>query len=165
MAAEYDVPELDPTTLDLTKRLADIDTIRKHNPHRHEFEMLTAITELDPAHHRIIGFKDCTDADFWVRGHLPGFPLLPGVLMCEAAAQMCAFYGSHQKVVTTPLMGLGGIEMAKFRRMVRPGDRLVMVGHGLRVDRRLMRFHVRGYVGSEMAFETVVLGVPLKVAG
>jgi 3-hydroxyacyl-[acyl-carrier-protein] dehydratase len=162
---EIDVPEIDPTTLDLTKRVADLDAIRRVNPHRHEMELLTAVTELDPARHFIVGFKDATDQDFWVRGHMPGFPLLPGVLMCEAAAQLCAYYVVSQGVVKGNLMGLGGIEMAKFKRMVRPGDRLVLVGHGLKVDRRLTRFHVRGYVGADLAYETVVVGVPLKTGG
>lgn len=165
MPAEYDVPEVDPASLDWTQRIADIDGIRRVNPHRYELELLTAVTHLDPARKFIAGFKDATDHDFWVRGHMPGFPLLPGVLMCEAAAQLCAYYVVSQGVVKDTLMGLGGIEMAKFRRMVRPGDRLLLVGHGLKVDRRLTRFHVRGYVGSELTYETVVVGVPLKTGG
>jgi len=165
MADDYDVPEIDPGTLDLSTVVADIDVIRQYNPHRHEFEMLSAITQIDRGAKRIIGYKDCAADDFWARGHLPDFPLLPGVLMCEAAAQLCAFYGSYLKITNTHLTGLAGIEMAKFRRIVQPGERLILVGHGLRTDRRLMRFHVRGYVGAELAFETVVVGVPLKAAG
>ena len=160
-----DVPPVDPLALDLTKRAADIDAIRAANPHRFEMEMLTAITELDPARRYIVGFKDVGENEFWARGHMPGFPLMPGVLMCEAAAQLCGFYSASQGVSAGKLMGLGGVEYAKFKRMVRPGERLVLVGYGLRVDRRLMRFHVRGYVGAETAFETVVVGVPLKTGG
>jgi len=163
MPSQYDVPELDPTAIDLSATIADLDAIRGINPHRFELELLTAIVSVDPAIHRIIGYKDATDADFWTRGHMPGFPLMPGVLMCEAAAQLCAYYGTTQNITQGRMMGLGGIEQAKFRRMVRPGDRLILVGHGLKVDRRLMRFHVRGYVGADEAFETVVLGVPLKM--
>lgn len=162
MPADPDVPDIDPSSLDWSARVADIDAIRRVNPHRHELELLTAITHLDPARRFIAGFKDATDQDFWVRGHMPGFPLLPGVLMCEAAAQLCAYFVVSQGIVKDTMMGLGGIESAKFRRMVRPGDRLLLIGHGLKVDRRLTRFHVRGYVGSEQAFETVVVGVPLK---
>jgi 3-hydroxyacyl-[acyl-carrier-protein] dehydratase len=58
-------------------------------------------------------------------------------------------------------MGLGGIEEARFLRPVRPGDRLVLVGHGLRVHRRMTKFHTRGYVGGEKVFETQVVGVPI----
>ncbi len=156
------VPEVDPLSLDLTKRVADIDAIHAANPHRHEMVMLTAITHLDPSRHFIAGFKDVRADEFWVRGHMPGFPVFPGVLMCEAAAQLSGFYGTSQGTTAGRLMGLGAIESAKFRRMVQPGDRLVLIGHGLKIDRRLMRFLVRGYVGGEMAFETIVTGVPLK---
>lgn len=159
------VPEIDPLSLDLTQRVADTEGIHAANPHRHGMEMLTAITHLDPSRHFIVGFKDVREDEFWVPGHMPGFPLLPGVLMCEAAAQLSGYYGTSQGITMGRLMGLGGIESAKFKRMVRPGDRLVLVGHGLKVDRRLMRFHVRGYVGAELAFETVVVGVPLKTGG
>jgi 3-hydroxyacyl-[acyl-carrier-protein] dehydratase len=165
MLTEIDVPEIDPSSLDWTQRVADIEDIRKINPHRYELELLTAITHLDPDRKFIAGFKDATEQEFWVRGHMPGFPLMPGVLMCEAAAQLSGYYGTTQGITQGRMMGLGGIEMAKFRRMVRPGERLLLIGHGLRIDRRLMRFHVRGYVGAEQAFETIVIGVPLKTGG
>lgn len=153
---------IDPLALDLTKRVADLDGIRALNPHRHEMELLTAITEIDPERKHIVGFKDVREDEFWTRGHMPGFPLMPGVLMLEAAAQLSGFYGGYTGIIHGRIMGLGGIESAKFKRMVRPGERLVLVGHGMKTDRRLVRFHVRGYVGAEQAFEAVVLGVPLK---
>jgi 3-hydroxyacyl-[acyl-carrier-protein] dehydratase len=157
-----DIPHIDPATLDLTPRIADLEGIRKFNKQRFEMEMLTAVCELDAARHYIVGYKDVGEDEFWARGHMPGFPLLPGVLMCEAAAQLCSFYVGKTGVIKDNLMGLGGLDGGKFKRMVRPGERLVLVGHGLKVDRRFTRFHTRGYVGSEFAFEVVVVGVPLK---
>lgn len=157
-----EIPHFDPTTLDLTPRIADQAGIRLINMHRHEMELLTGISELDASKHFIVGYKDVRDDEFWVRGHMPGFPLMPGVLMCEAAAQLCSYYVGKTDVIKGSLMGLAGIEGGKFKRMVRPGERLVLIGHGLKVDRRLTRFHTRGYVGSEFAFEVVVVGVPLK---
>lgn len=159
------VPEIDPLSLDLTQRVADIDAIHAANPHRHEMVMLTAITHIDPSRHFIVGYKDIGHDEFWVRGHMPGLPVFPGVLMCEAAAQLSGYYGTSQGHTAGRMMGLGAIEQSKFRRMVKPGERLVLVGHGLKIDRRLMRFHVRGYVGAELAFETIVTGVPLKTGG
>lgn len=161
MPAETDPSTFDPATLDLTQRVADLDAIRAANPHRFEMEMLTAITHLDPARKFIAGFKDLRADEFWVRGHMPTFPLMPGVLMCEAAAQLSAYYGTTQGVTQGRMMGLGAIEQAKFRRMVRPGERLVMAGFGLKIDRRLMKFHVLGFVDGVRAFETIVSGVPL----
>ena len=159
-----EIPHLDPTSFDLTPRVADQEGIRLFNKQRFEMEMLTGICELDVAKHLIVGYKDVREDEFWARGHMPGFPLLPGVLMCEAAAQLCSYYVGKSGVIKDNLMGLGGIEGGKFKRMVRPGERLVLIGHGLKVDRRFTRFHTRGYVGSEFAFEVVVVGVPLKTA-
>jgi len=157
-----DALDLDVTRLDLSRPIAGIDDIRAVNPHRFEMEMITAIVLLDPARKLIVGYKDLTADDFWVRGHMPGFPLLPGVLMSEAAAQLCCYYTVTQKVCDPGvLMGLGGIEETRFLRPVRPGDRLVMVGRGLKVHRRLTRFRTIGYVRGEKVFETTVIGVPI----
>jgi 3-hydroxyacyl-[acyl-carrier-protein] dehydratase len=155
-------PVIDVRELDFDHPLAGIEQIRQVNAHRYEFEMLSGIVHIDPKQHLIVGFKDLRDTDFWVRGHIPGFPLFPGVLMCEAAAQLCGYYYVSQKIGDAGvLMGLAGIDEARFVRTVRPGDRLILVGHGVKVHRRLMRFRVVGQVGSEKAFEIMITGVPL----
>jgi 3-hydroxyacyl-[acyl-carrier-protein] dehydratase len=147
---------------DFDRPLAGIEQIREANPHRHEFEMLSGIVHIDPARHLIVGFKDMRDTDFWARGHMPGFPLFPGVLMCEAAAQLCGYYYLAQKIGDPgSLLGLAGIDDARFVRPVRPGERLVLVGTGLKVHRRMTRFRVLGQVGAERAFEATISGVPL----
>ncbi len=160
MADELVVADL--SAYDFERPLAGIEELRGANPHRFEFEMLTGIVHLDPARHLIVGFKDIKDTDFWARGHMPGFPLFPGVLMCEAAAQMCGFYYITQKIgAEGVLLGLAGIDEARFIRQVRPGERLVIVGTGVKVHRRLTRFRCVGQVGTEKAFEAVITGVPL----
>jgi 3-hydroxyacyl-[acyl-carrier-protein] dehydratase len=160
MTADALVPDL--TTLNYDRPLFGIEDIRFVNPQRYEMEMLSGIVYLDPTRHVIIGFKDMRADEFWTRGHMPGYPLFPGVLMCEAGAQLCGFYYTHQKVgVPGGLLGLAVIDEARFVRPVRPGDRLVLVGVGVKVHRRLTRFRVVGYVGTEKAFETVVGGTPL----
>lgn len=147
---------------DFDRPLFGIEQIREINPHRHEFEMLTGIVHLDPPRHHVVGFKDMSADDFWARGHMPGFPLFPGVLMCEAGAQLCGFYYTQQKIGQPGvLLGLAAIEEARFHRQVRPGERLVIVGTAVKLHRRLTRFSATGYVGNEKAFETVVAGVPL----
>jgi 3-hydroxyacyl-[acyl-carrier-protein] dehydratase len=157
-----DAPVIDPTAFDFSRPVAGIDAIRAANPHRYEFEMLSGVVHIDTERHLIVGFKDMRAEDFWTRGHMPGFPLFPGVLMCEAAAQMCGFYYTSQKIgAPGVLLGLAGVDEAKFVRPVRPGERLVLVGTGIKVHRRLNRFKVVGYVGAERAFEAVITGVPL----
>lgn len=161
------MPDDDPnepilTGLDFTRPIADLTAIHAVNPHRHGMEMLTGILLLDPARKLIVGYKDVRNDEFWVPGHMPGYPLLPGVLMCEAAAQLCGYYVSSQNVVVEgSLMGLAGIDEARFIRAVRPGERLVVIGRGEKLHRKLNKFRVSGYVGTEKAFEALVTGVTL----
>jgi 3-hydroxyacyl-[acyl-carrier-protein] dehydratase len=152
---------LDPTTLDLSRVLADQEAIRRVNPQRFEMEQLSAIVHLDPQRHVIAGYKDVRPEEFWVRGHMPGFPLLPGVLMCEAAAQLCAYYITTQGLFQGDFIGFGGLENVRFRGMVRPGDRLVLIGKAVRLHRRQTIFNVQGLVGANLVFHGDILGVPL----
>jgi 3-hydroxyacyl-[acyl-carrier-protein] dehydratase len=155
-------PEIDLSSFDFANPMAGIEQIREVNPHRFEFEMLTGVLHLDPKRKLIIGFKNLSENDFWVRGHMPGIPLFPGVLMCEAAAQLCGFYYVTQKIGDPGnLLGLGGIDGTRFVRTVRPGERLVLVGTGVKIHRRMTKFRVVGYVEDEKVFETLVTGVPL----
>jgi 3-hydroxyacyl-[acyl-carrier-protein] dehydratase len=156
-------PELhfDPTRLDFTRVLADREAIRKINPQRFEMEQLDAIVLMDTQLHLIAGYKDVRDDEFWVRGHMPGYPLLPGVLMCEAAAQLCSFYIVSIDFLHGDFIGFGGMEGVRFRGVVRPGDRLVLIGKSLRLHRRKTEFNVQGFVGSTMVFHADILGVPL----
>ena len=159
MSAE--LAALDVTTFDYANPLVGLDAIREINPQRFEFEMLTGIVHIDTVAHRLVGFKDLSHDEFWTRGHVPGYPVLPGVLMCEAAAPLCGYYLARYLGGVGVLIGLAGLDEARFHRPVRPGERLVMVATGLKVHRRLSRFRVLGTVGGDKAFEAVIGGVPL----
>jgi 3-hydroxyacyl-[acyl-carrier-protein] dehydratase len=152
-------PLVDPTTIDTSRVLVDRDGIRRYNPQRFEMEQLSAIVLLDQKEKLIIGYKDVDADEFWVRGHMPDYPLLPGVLMCEAAAQLSSFYCKSVGLFEDGFVGFGGMEDVRFRGQVRPGDRLVLVGKGLRVHRRHSIFDVQGFVGANMVFHGKVLGV------
>jgi 3-hydroxyacyl-[acyl-carrier-protein] dehydratase len=147
--------------LDLSRVLADQEAIRKVNPQRFEVEQLTAIVHLDPSQHLIIGYKDVGLDEFWIRGHMPGYPLMPGVIMCEAAAQLCSYYIVTQKLLQCDFVGFGGLDDVRFRAPVRPGDRLVLIAKGKKLDRRQVICNVQGFVGKTMVFHADVVGVPL----
>jgi 3-hydroxyacyl-[acyl-carrier-protein] dehydratase len=117
---------IDPATIDFSRVIADIDEIRRYNLQRFEMEQLTAIVYEDPERSICVGYKDTSPNDFWVRGHMPGMPLMPGVIMLEAAAQLCSYYAQRLDLLGTRMIGFGGLEDVRFRDTVRPGDRLVL---------------------------------------
>jgi 3-hydroxyacyl-[acyl-carrier-protein] dehydratase len=159
------VLHFDPAQLDLSRVLVDREAIRRVNPQRFEMEQLTAIVHLDREQHIIAGYKDVRPDEFWVRGHMPEYPLMPGVLMCEAAAQLCSYYtstqGLMQGLMHGDFIGFGGMEDVRFRGVVRPGDRLVLIGKCIRLHRRQTIFDVQGFVGATMVFHANIIGVPL----
>src|SRR5262249_26194017 len=156
----------DVTTVDLSRVLADREAIRAFNLQRFELEHLDAIALIDPARQLIVGYKDVRGDEFWVRGHFPNMPLLPGVLMCEAAAQLCSYYAIAQRIMAPgTMLGFGGLEEVRFRGPVRPGDRLVLAGKALKLNRRQSRFNVQGFVGRQMVFHADVIGIALAVPG
>jgi 3-hydroxyacyl-[acyl-carrier-protein] dehydratase len=152
---------IDPATVDTSRILVDQEGIRRSNPQRFEMEHLTAIVAVDYDEQVIVGYKDVRHDEFWVRGHMPDYPLMPGVLICEAAAQLSSFYCRAAGLVETGFVGFGGMEDVRFRGQVRPGDRLVLVGKGVRVHRRHSIFEVQGFVGANMVFHGKVLGVAI----
>ena len=152
---------LNPLELDFNRVLARRAEIEKVNPQRHEMEQLTAIVYVDPARHLSVGYKDVTADEFWVRGHMPDYPLMPGVLICEAAAQLCSYYVMTNGFMQGDFLGFGGMENVRFRGPVRPGDRLVLIAKGTKMHRRQTIFNVQGFVGSIMVFHADIIGVPL----
>jgi 3-hydroxyacyl-[acyl-carrier-protein] dehydratase len=156
---------LDPTKLDCGRVVADQEAIRLINPQRHEMEQLTAIVHVNREQHLIAGYKDVRADEFWVKGHMPDYPLMPGVLMCEAAAQLCSYYTATEGLLQGDFIGFGGLENVRFRNPVRPGDRLLLVGKAIRLNRRQTIFNVQGFVGGTMVFHADVIGVPLVRKG
>jgi 3-hydroxyacyl-[acyl-carrier-protein] dehydratase len=152
---------LDPSRLDLSRVVVGRDELRRVNPQRFEMEHLHAIVHIDRDAHVVAGYKDVGADEFWVRGHMPGYPLLPGVLMCEAAAQLASYYVVTAGLLQGDFIGFGGMENVRFRGMVKPGDRLVLVGKGVRLHRRQTIFNVQGFVGSTMVFHADIIGVPM----
>jgi len=153
-------PFADLREFDLDRIAYGPEEIRKRNPHRHEMELLTGVIAYEPDRGLIIGEHRAREDAFWVRGHIPGRPLFPGVLMVELAAQLCSFYWRAQYPDMEKFFGFGGIENTRFRGTVRPGDRLIVVGKSIEVKPRRAIFDAQGFLDDTMVFETRIIGIP-----
>jgi 3-hydroxyacyl-[acyl-carrier-protein] dehydratase len=156
------VTHLNPAELDLSRMVADIEAIRRVIPQRFEMEQLSAIVLLDPERQVIAGYKDVGLEEFWVRGHMPDYPLLPGVLLCEAAAQLSSYYIVTQGLLAGDFVGFFGMDNVRFRGTVHPGDRLILIGKMLRYHRRQTLFNVQAFVGTNMVFHADVIGMSMS---
>jgi len=151
-----------PSAYDLNRVIADIHEIRRWNQQRFEMEQLTAIVHEDESRGLCVGYKDVTHDEFWVRGHFPSMPLMPGVLMCEAAAQLSSYYTQRYNLLDAKVIGFGGMEEVRFREPVVPGDRLVIAVERVRVRPKAMivcRF--QGLVRESIVVDGIIKGVPL----
>ncbi len=153
-----------PSEYDLEAVIADIDEIRRWNMQRFEMEQLTAIVHEDVPNGLCVGYKDVGSDEFWTRGHFPSMPLMQGVLMCEAAAQLSSYFASKYNLLEAEVIGFGGLEEVRFREPVVPGDRLVIAVERVRVRPKAMivcRF--QGLVRESIAVDGIIKGVPLPV--
>jgi len=147
---------------DLDNVVADIEEIRRHNSQRFEMEQLTAICYEDVERNIVAGYKDLGPDEFWARGHMPGMPLMPGVIMCEAAAQLASYYSQKHELMEG-LIGFGGLEDVRFRGVVRPGDRFVIVTRLLKLRRMIMTCEFQCFVDENLVCEGILKGVSLPV--
>ncbi len=153
---------LDFSEYDLNHVIADIEEIRRYNPQRHEMEQLTAIVYENAETVTCVGYRDLTDHEFWVRGHMPGMPLMPGVMICEAAAQLSGYYVQKHDLLGCKMIGFGGLEGVRFRGIVRPGDRLVVVCQLTKIRRGAMIVcKFEAFVNENLVCEGVIKGIPL----
>ena len=151
----YDISGLDLDRPQFTRE--DIDRV---NPQRHEFCQLDSIVCLLPEEKISVGVRDLREDEFWVRGHMPGQPIFPGVLMLEAAAQLCSFY-TRSCLEHDDIFGFGGANEVRFRRMLTVGDRLVLLARPERISSRRSLYQVQGLLEGELAFEAKILGIAL----
>jgi len=151
----------DLSQIDLTKApVFDKEAICRLNPQRFEMQQLDGILWYDKEKLQVLGYKDVTEDEFWVRGHIPGRPLMPAVIMVEAAAQLSSFIVKHIYELEG-FIGFAGIEQAKFRSIIEPGKRLYLLCRITKFRRRKYTCSVQGVVDGTMVFEVVVSGVIL----
>mgnify|MGYP002629968040 FL=1 len=146
------------------KPMFDLNEVRKVNPQRHEMEQLTGVVHIDRENHGLVGFKDVTDDEFWIQGHMPGYPLMPGVMLCDAAAQLAGFYARKYDLLEAgDYLGFGGMNDVRFRRPVYPNCRLIICAKSVKVKKkRMAEFEFQGFVDGKMVYNGVMIGVPIS---
>lgn len=149
---------IDLASVDLSNVEFDRDAIAEVNPQSYEMSQLDVIVWHDLPKMLCLGYKDVTDKEFWIRGHIPGRPIMPGVIMVEAAAQLCSFF-MKRIYGLEGFIGFSGIEDTKFRDTVVPGDRLYLLGHIHKVRSRQFSAKVQGVVNDKIVFDTIISGM------
>ncbi len=157
-------PLFELSKIDPDKVFADIEHIRRYNPQRYEFEQLSHICHLDQEAKEVAGVLDVPKDVWWANGHVPQRALMPGVLMLEAAAQVCSWV-VHQVVDggehPGKIFGFGGIDNVKFRSAIFPPDRMIIIGKPLQISNRRAIFETQGYHADleKMIFQAKITGL------
>ena len=155
---------LDLDQVDFDDPIAEVDVIRDYNPQRHEMEQLSAIVYENLDDKTCVGYLDVSDHEFWVRGHMPQAPLMPGVIMLEAVAQMCSFFVQKNKLLGADMVGFGGVEKVRFREPVLPGQRLILMARLTRIrPRRMVVCDFQGVVEGKIVLDGSLKGIPLTL--
>jgi 3-hydroxyacyl-[acyl-carrier-protein] dehydratase len=133
--------------------------IARHLPHRYPFLLIDRVVDYVPGK-SIRGIKNVTVNEPFFQGHFPGFPLMPGVLVIEALAQISGLLASLSGVSKSggkSLIFFAGIDNARFKRQVVPGDQLLLESEVVRIVRGVGKFRTRATVGAELACEADLL--------
>jgi 3-hydroxyacyl-[acyl-carrier-protein] dehydratase len=137
----------------------DIQEIMRKLPHRYPFILVDRVLELVPGE-RVVALKNVTINEPFFVGHFPGHPVMPGVLIIESLAQACAilaFVTLGAKEGDGTLFYFAGIDGARFKKPVVPGDQLRLEGEMGRARRGVGKFTARALVDGQVVCETEMM--------
>ena len=139
--------------------IMDIHKILKQLPHRYPFLLVDRVLELEKGK-TIKALKNVTMNEPYFEGHFPHRPVMPGVLILEALAQAAALL-SFDALDSSPndqmIYYFAGIDGARFKRPVEPGDQLILIAELLRMKAGIFKFSARALVGDQLAAEAQLM--------
>jgi 3-hydroxyacyl-[acyl-carrier-protein] dehydratase len=130
----------------------DINQILKLLPHRYPFLLVDRVLEITPRV-SIKALKNVTMNEPFFQGHFPDFPVMPGVLIIEALAQTAALLTCSEAKAENAIYYFAGIDGARFKKPVLPGDQLIMTAILEREKAGIYKFQVKATVNDELAAE------------
>ncbi len=139
--------------------MMDMQEIREYLPHRYPFLLVDRVVSVEKGH-SIRGYKNVTVNEPYFTGHFPNNPIMPGVMILEAMAQLAGILGfiTHDKKPSDGAMCyLAGVNRARFRKPVVPGDRLMMEATFVLDKRGLLKFDCRALVDDELVCEAEIV--------
>jgi len=161
MASEY---LFDFSGVDLNARLMDRADIGRLNPHRGAMALLDGVVWIDGPIDEGIAVKHVKSDEFWVPGHIPGYPLLPGVLMVEAGAQLASLM-YYKRSGMTWFAGFTRIEDTTFRSQVLPGHDLYILCKCVKYSLKRFVSDIQGVVDGQIVFQGRITGMAFPKVG
>ncbi|HEX8981029.1 MAG TPA: 3-hydroxyacyl-ACP dehydratase FabZ [Parasulfuritortus sp.] len=137
----------------------EITEIMRHLPHRYPFLLVDRVLELVP-NERVVAIKNVSMNEPHFPGHFPHHPVMPGVLIIEAMAQaagLLAFRSSGKETTENSVIYFVGIDNARFKRPVVPGDQLRLEAKITKNIRGIWKFEARALVGDQLACEAELM--------
>ncbi len=153
-------PYFDLSTIDMGAMMLSRADLERWIPHRGVMMFLDGVIWYDPGFSRAVAVKHVTENEFWIDGHFPGRPMMPGVVMVEAGAQLASFLTRGRRG-DDRLIGFTRIENAVFRGQVTPGCDLHLIVQEVQYKPRRFISDVQGWVGDRFIFESRIVGMTL----
>jgi len=147
--------------IDLSRIVVSREEIERYNPHRGCMAMLDGVIWHSEDFRRVVGVKYVREDEFWVAGHFPQQPIMPGVLLVEAGAQL-ANYIFRLRRSNPCIAGFIRIREAVFRGQVHPGDTLYLLSREVKLTAKRFISDLQGVVDGRIVFHSRVSGIVLR---